>query len=423
MRGNRGEQLRAKISNANPSASPDLIDEAFQLACIRAEASCHGQTEGEVYVWLRTTIHREIGRQRKLAENELPSETFGSGYDPLDPDERTPEDELIDREDQAEINRLTAAILDQLNERQRAIIALHTQGRSRRQIADHLDISPRVVKRSIEHVLTAGRDELVRLAGHGCRSGEEMVARLAFGLAGSREASKAQRHLTSCPSCGALYERLDVWREKVAAILPVPVVVGAHSNVIERAVHTGTDVLTDPGGPASDGHRGIRKTLGSVASHIREQAAVVSTRSVDPTPLAGARPGAVAAAVAGCIAIGGGATYCVDQGVGPVARFAGIETPARADRKLDHHPKRKVRAAQAPAPAPVTPPPVTTTPAPPPTTTAVTPPPAATPDPLPPAPEDQFEPTSAAASTKPPTTHTPEPKRVPPGSPPEFGGP
>lgn len=422
MRGERGRQLRAKIANANPSAAPDLIDEAFQLACIYAERACHGQTEGEVYVWLRTTIHREIGHLRKRYENEVPSDTFGSGYDPLDPDERTPEDELIDREDEAEVVRLTAAILDRLTERQRAIIALHTHGRSRRQIADHLDVSPRVVKRSIEHVLTAGREELVRLAGHGCQSGEELVARFAFGLARPREVSDAQLHLTSCPRCGALYQRLDIWRDKVAALLPVPVVAGDHPNVIERAVQTGTDVLADPSGPAADGHRGARKTLGDAAGHLREQLTVVYTRTVDPTPLAGARPGAVAAAVAGCIAIGGGATYCVDQGVGPITRFAGIEAPARADREPDRRPTKKARASQAPPPAPVSPPPATTPVAPAPTTTAA-PPPTTTPAALPPAPEDEYEPTSAAASAKPPPAPAPKPKPVPAGSAPEFGGP
>lgn len=418
MRGERGLQLRAKLANANPSATPELVDEAFQIACIRAEHSCHGQTEGEVYVWLRTTAHREIGHLRKRAENEVPVDTFGAGFDPLDPEERTVVDELIDREDEAEIRSITTSILDRLSERQRAIIALHTHGRSRSQIADHLDISPRVVKRSIERVLTAGRDELVRLAGHGCDSGEALVARFAFGLASSREASKAQMHLATCARCGALYERLDIWREKVAVLLPVPAVAGAHSTVIERAVHTGTDVLAEPAGPAGEGHHGVRKTLGDVGGHLRDHATSMYARTVDPTPLAGARPGAVAAAVAGCLAIGGGATYCVDQGMGPIARFAGIDTPDHAEKDKPR-PRNKARAAQIQTPAPAIPPAVTTPPAPPPETT--TPPAATTPAPLPPAPEDEYEPSSATASAKP--APAPKPKAVPAGSAPEFGGP
>lgn len=71
--GSRGAQLRAKLANANPSATPELIDEAFQVACIRASTACHGQTEGEVYVWLRTTAHREIGHLRASTEHEGPS--------------------------------------------------------------------------------------------------------------------------------------------------------------------------------------------------------------------------------------------------------------------------------------------------------------------------------------------------------------
>lgn len=153
---------------------------------------------------MRTTAHREIGHLRALTEHEVPVDTFGSGFDPADPRTPAPLDELIDREEQLEMQRLTHTILDQLSERQRAIIALHSHGRSRRQIADHLGLSPRVVKRSIEHILAAGRDELLRVAGHGCEAGEGLVARTAFGLARAREMREAQLHLTTCPSCGAL---------------------------------------------------------------------------------------------------------------------------------------------------------------------------------------------------------------------------
>ena len=40
-------------------------------------------------------------------------------------------------------------------------------------------------------------------------------------------------------------------------------------------------------------------------------------RVADPTPLAGVRPGAAAATVASCLALGGGATYCVERGIDP----------------------------------------------------------------------------------------------------------
>lgn len=318
---------------------------------------------------------------------------------------------------------MTHAILDQLSERQRQIVALHSHGRSRREIADHLDLSPRVVKRSIEHILATAREELVRLAGRGCGAGEGLVARTAFGLAGTREMREAQMHLATCPSCGALYERLDCWREKVAVLLPVPAVVGPHTPVVEKAIHAGTEILGQADGPASETQRGLRSSLADVVNHAREHAAALHTRAIDPTPLAGARPGAVAAAVAGCLAVGGGATYCVEQGVGPVSGFAGI---VRAQHEKPKPKAKKARAAQAPAPPVVTP------------TVAAPPPvvqqpgsqqasPTTTPAAPPPAPEDEYEPTSAGATNSAlaraaASTHA-EPAPAPAGGPGEFDGP
>lgn len=170
--------------------------------------------------------------------------------------------------------------------------------------------------------------------------GDVSRARSRGSPAARRNAQKM--HLATGPRCGALYERLDIWREKVAVLLPVPAVAGAPSNAIERAAD-GTDVLTQPVGPASDGHHGFRKALGDAVGHVRDHVTAIDTRTVDPTPLAGARPGAAAAAIAGCIAIGSGASYCVDQGMGPIARFAGVDMPARVECEKER-PRKKARS-------------------------------------------------------------------------------
>lgn len=427
--GRRGEALRAQVAAWNREATWEQVEEAFQEACARATRLCTGQTMGEVYTWLRTTTHREVGDMRERVKHEIVVDTSNASLESTDASLAAPDEVLIEREDRAEVNRLTLALLDRLAERERRIAVLHSHGLARNEIAQHMGVTPRIVKRSVEEILTTGRDQLVRLVGFGCADGHELVSRYAFGLAGVREASRAQAHLTTCPRCGAMYERLDVWRERVAALLPVPPVVENHAHLSERVIHAGADALSSGPSPATASPTGLRRHLASVVGHVREQATVAYYRTVDPTPLAGVRPGAVAAAVAGCLAIGGGATYCVQQGADPFTTLAGLGAPEHHPREKPKARHKRARAAQATAPPVVTPtvttPTVTTptqtvqqttTPAPTTTTTAQPPP----------APEDQFEPTSAGASqtaTQASTSKPKQPASAPSDGPSEFGGP
>jgi RNA polymerase sigma factor (sigma-70 family) len=424
--GKRGAQLRATVAAWNRGATREQVEEAFQEACIRAARSCTGQTIGEVYVWLRTTTHHELGDMRDRVKQEiLVDDISHAAFESTDAALASPAEVLIESEDRAEIDRLTLAVLDRLADRERQIAVLHSHGLARKDIAEHLGVTPRLVKRSVEEILATGRDQLVRLVGFGCANGHELVTRYAFGLAAKREARRAQLHLTTCARCGAMYERLDVWRERVAVLLPVPPPVEAHAHIVERVVHAGTDVLSSGQAPAAGSPSGLRRHVADAAEHLREQAAASYYRTVDPTPLAGMRPGAVAAAVAGCLAVGGGATYCVQQGADPITAFTGLSTPAR-HQKPKPHPKR-ARAAQAPAPPVVTP---TVTPLPltvtqqatpqaPPTTTTQAPPA--------PTPQDEYEPTSAGGSggTSPQaaSSNTTKPAPAPVGGAGEFGGP
>ena len=425
--GEAGRRLRAQVAGWNTDASPEQIEDAFQEACARVERSCRGQVEGEVYNWLRTTTHREIAHQRRRWERERVADVSVEELEVAE--HRTPPADVtaIRREERAEITRVTKVVLDQLSDRQRDVAALHVRDLPRREIAEHLRLSQRVVKRSMEQILAIGRDELVRLAGDGCEAGEGLVARFAFGLAGARDARLAQLHLATCPQCGAMYERLDLWREKVAAVLPVPAVAGAHGHVVERVVHASTEILPGSGTPAAESPVGLRRHVGDLVAHVREHATVAYSRLVDPTPLAGVRPGAVAAAVAGCLAVGGGATYCVKQGADPLPALTGVAAP-----KDEHHkPKprlKRARVAQAPAPAVVTP---TATSSPPPVQQQQPTPQATatptTPAAPPPAPQDEFEPTSpnptTSASPTSASSNTRKAAPAPAGGPGEFDGP
>jgi hypothetical protein len=271
--------------------------------------------------------------------------------------------------------------------------------------------------------MTISRAELVRLSGQGCESGETLIARFAFGLAGPREMREAQQHLATCPRCGALYEQLDIWRERVAAALPIPVVEKTHPGLIDRALHGGAErlsALTHRGGSRQGG---LRDRIGEATAHVKQHATSVYYRAVDPTPLAGVRPGAAAATVAGCLAIGGGATYCLQQGVGPIQGLVGGAVPAHHKK---HHSKRheEARAAQPTGtPAdPVAQTPVVTTPTQP---VAQTTPRRSQHQPRP-KPQDEFAPggpTAATATVHSGSSSSSKPAPAPAGGPGEFGGP
>ena len=245
--GVQGAKLCSQVVAWNTGATREQVAEAFQEACTLAVRSCRGQSEGEVYVWLRTTTHRELGHMRRRtwtrATREQPAPESSTALSALTPPALSAEDEVIERERLAELEQLTGALLAGLDERQRQIVALHSHGCRRQEIARHLGITQRSVKRALERIMALSRAELVRRAGQGCGSGEQLVSRLAFGLAGEREIRDAQLHLATCPRCGALYERLDLWREKVAAVLPVPAIAHAQPRAIERVAHALADHL------------------------------------------------------------------------------------------------------------------------------------------------------------------------------------
>jgi RNA polymerase sigma factor (sigma-70 family) len=429
-RGQLGAKLRSQVAAWHPQASRDEVDEAFQEACLRAEGRCYGQTEGEVFSWLRTTTHRELGQMKRRTRREVLVDINSPEFQVADIADASPEQLLLDREAEAEVERITHAVLARLSERQRQVIALHSHGRQRAEIATHLGMTPRSVKRAIERIMAEGRDELVRLAGRGCESGEPLVARLAFGLASARERRQAQLHLAGCPTCGAMFERLDCWREKVAAFLPVPIAEQAHPGGVERVIHGAADALANVKQRASDGVTAARDQIADGTAHAKQHATATYYRAVDPTPLAGVRPGAAAAALASCLAIGGGATYCVEQGIDPTRPLSAL-VASEPREKAPKARKASVTSTASPTVTP-TPTPVMTpqpTPTPQPTSTPQpTPAPAAAqqpeprPDP-PPAPADEYEPVSPAPAVTQASSTRSKPAPAPAGGPGEFDGP
>jgi hypothetical protein len=159
----------------------------------------------------------------------------------------------------------------------------------------------------------------------------------------------------------------------------------------------------DPGSTLTQLLDAVRGHAESAAAHTKQHAASLAARVSDPTPLAGARPGAAAAAIAGCIALGGGA-YCAVHGLpDPIKPVFGLEhhwpkpkpkrpssfpDPEPANSPIQPAPRQPARTAPAPKPAP--------TPISKPTPTPSPPPPASAPQPksqVPPPPPKQSPPT------------------------------
>jgi len=252
----------------------------------------------------------------------------------------------------------------------------------------------------VNRCLTEGRARFLKVyaqieAGDECERFAPTLAALVGGTASAAALLDLRPHIRNCATCRATVRELHATRlGRLGALSPLP-------------------LLLAP----------LRWVAGA-----KQHAASAYYRAADLTPLAGARPGAAAAAIAGCIAIGSGTTYCVTQGVDPVGGLARVVAPApERDREAPRKRRPRARASASPvstpAPTPVATPTVApATPEPEPTVQAT---PQPTPEPTPPPrPEEEYEPVApaTAASTAPaPLARTPAP--APAEGPGEFDGP
>ena len=404
-------QLVGEVASRFRHRSADEVEEAFHEAYTRALTRCRWRRDKEVYGWLRRAMTNLLIDRERREGRELVADTGSGAFLDVTDVREEPLRVLGRREERAEVRDVHRTVLKQLTDRQRRVILLHAKGTDRKEIAHRVAASEDAVKKDLKRVFRIARDQLVSRSGHGCSHGEALVIRYAFGLGGKAIPTEAQLHLASCERCGQFFKELESWREKVAALLPLPAVEQASPGALERAAQNATDVLGQLKQQAVDG-----------GTHIKQHATATYYRAVDPTPLSGVRPGAAAAAIAGCLAIGSGATYCVENGVDPIGGLAGIVEQQPAGPSEPPPAERKPEAEQLPDPpqVPATPPP---TPEPAPAQPAAQPqptpepPPPATPEPAPappeappPPPEQQeFDPAAAAAAEPAPQQPSPSP--------------
>jgi RNA polymerase sigma factor (sigma-70 family) len=229
-------------------------------------------------------------------------------------------DEVVDAD--VEAGRIRE-ILGELSARQQTIVKLRFFfDRSPGEIQQLLGVTERAYRRDLERALAVvgERFALVRDGGF-CESRGSLIRAFVAGIAGPNRARKAREHLASCPACRHYALELRAATGRVAALAPMPVL-----TTDDARLHHLAELLTTG----------------------RDQAASLATR-VDPgSPLtaAGARPGALAAALTACLAVGGGTTYCVVHGGLP-----GTGSGAAHERVLPTPPKAALATGSITVPA------------------------------------------------------------------------
>lgn len=200
---------------------------------------------------------------------------------------------------------------------------------------------------------------------------------------------------------------------------------GSNGSVLERAAQRSAETLAS-----------FKQQAGEAGAQLKQHASTAYYRAVDPTPLAAARPGTVAAVLASCVAItGSAATYCAEQGMNPLGAARSLiastdEPEAPPTEGSDPEPQAPTYTPAEPTPSETAPPPEAVE--------APEPPPKPEPEKSPPV-SDNYEPVHprymAQSEEEPtPTYEDPdepapvegssrEPAPIPTGSGPQFGGP
>jgi RNA polymerase sigma factor (sigma-70 family) len=405
--------------------------------------------------WLKVVVKHEALAVRRQRAELLPVEQVDA--EPQSTEAQRPVDDVLAARERV---RRSAEALRRIKADEAKALVLKGQGLSYREIGESLGWTYTKVNRA----LTEGRARFLRVyseieAGEECERFAPTLAALVGGTASAEALLELRPHIRNCPSCRATVRDLHATRlGRLRALWPIPALLAPLRRVSARfGDGTSVDGVPDglrreeipdlyalvaspeaaPLGAAAQARPRLAESAlqraGDGVANLKQHAIAGYSRAVDLTPLAGARPGAAAAAIAGCIAIGSGTTYCVTQGVDPIGGLAHVVAPAREHKQPAPRKKREVRARVAatatPSSTPVaiaTPAPEPAKPAPQPTAQPTTEPaPEPTPPPAPPpTPQEEYEPVApatTAAQSPPKPSRTPAP--APASGPGEFDGP
>lgn len=290
----------------------------------------------------KAAIHKALD-ERKSAERCLTAPLDENAVNRPDPS-RPVDERVVGMLDSGAIRE----IVSELSRRQQAVVQLRfCLELEPTEVQRLLHISARAYRKELERAVRqiAARYELVR-EGRWCETRRSLVLAYVAGIAGPRRALEARAHLAGCPGCARMAGELREAAERAAALLPLPDL-ALSDGVVARA---------------GEALALARETVAPLGAGAKQQTASLVGRVSDPTPLAGARPGAAAAAIASCIAIGSGATYCAVEGIPDAIRAPlGIEQTADEKPAPEEKSERDARptpsqesapVSQEPAPAP-----------------------------------------------------------------------
>lgn len=273
----------------------EVYHEAWALA-LKKRAS--GERVHNLRAYLMRTAACEA---MNLVTHQRPSTPLEPGHPALlalTSDEFTPEEQVV-IDDQARICR---EVIDALSPRHRAVFKLRWDAHLEPpEIRKALALSQRQYKRLAKEGTMAIAERVAeRDDGTWSRRQRSLLAACLTGIATSEQRAEASRRLAADPHVAALCRELHTAVGRAAAMLPLPVVLQGPSGLRGRL----GELLSS-----------VKAQVAELVGSGKQQATALYVRAADPTPLAAALPGAVVATVAGCIAIGTGATYCVTEGV------------------------------------------------------------------------------------------------------------
>lgn len=285
--------------------------------------------------------------------------------------EELPEDRVVAVDEARRLHMLVA----ELDPAEQAVLKLRIEsGLEPSEVRERLGLTERQYRRVAERASKALLGEFQAFdRGDWARAKRSLLCACVMGIASARQRERAARLVADDPCCRAMMSELRRLGDQVAALLPVPagtVAVGSdHVGLAQHAAELATsfkqraaELAHRPrGGDPETGRQRFgdaRRQASDLVVGVKQHATSAYVRMADPTPLSGARPGAVGALLASCAAIGGGVSYCANQQINPFTSLAGTNGTQSPKRKPGHKPKQAAEsqpnsepAAQAPAPS------------------------------------------------------------------------